>query len=233
MPLTDTKFRWYFKLSLWFHLPAVGVQDAGCSQTLSSPAYTRLLIRSSNCLWWCWCLQSHIRTHTHTNLSINMQVQSQSHVRKPPGDMGWTVKALIRPECKHPHRIAVQWKEWAVRNLLSLCLSVSVCLCLHLCVCVWFCSDNTLGYRYSLRKGYLASRDWWHQIAVTLCTSHMLYNGKVKKCLLLSFLHLLLHTGKGGRRSGVSRGHSLWLPEGPGGECVSWPRAHSRSRTHC
>lgn len=105
------------------------------------------------------------------------------------------------------------------------CFSLSVCICLH--VFVWFCSDNTLGYHCGLSKEYLAP---WDSDIISLlqCTLHLLYNGKGKKSLWLSFLHLFLPTGKGGCRCSVCRGHSLRLSEGPRGKCVSQTHKHTR-----
>ncbi len=144
--------------------------------------------------------------------------------------MGLTIEALIGPQCKHPHWIAVQWKERPVRNLLS--LSLSVCVCTHVClhVFLWFCSDNTLGYHCRLRKEYLAS--WDSDIMLLLqCTLHITAWWKKQEISVVQ-LPSSLPTGKGGCRGSVCGGHSLRLPKGPCGKCVSQTHTHSRWRAY-
>lgn len=140
--------------------------------------------------------------------------------------MGWTMKALIGPECKHPHRIAVQWKERSRQEFaFFVCFSLRVCVyvCLH--VFVWFCSDNTLGYHWRLRNGVFGLTGRWCHVAVTM-PCNILYNGKSMNIFAVEFpASFFLPTGKGGCRGGVCGGHSLRLPEGPRGKRVSQTHA--------
>lgn len=92
MPLTDWALHWYLSLSLPFRLPngCVGVGSRG--QTCWSPTCARLLIK-------------------YRKSPAVVPPLSNSHLRRPPGDMGHTIKASSRPECKHPPPDCVQMRR--------------------------------------------------------------------------------------------------------------------------